>query len=87
MELSKSAIDKLSKEGYDPQYGARPLKRLIQNKILTPIASLMISKGVLKGGTITVDVAKDEFTFDVRKGRKGSIWAQSIIEESSTKKS
>ena len=44
----------LAKEGYNPQYGARPLKRLIQNKILTPVAGLMISHGVNKNGTITV---------------------------------
>lgn len=44
----------LAKEGYNPHYGARPLKRLIQNKILTPVAGLMISHGVTKDGTITV---------------------------------
>jgi ATP-dependent Clp protease ATP-binding subunit ClpB len=44
----------LAEQGYNPHYGARPLKRLIQNKILTPVAGLMISQGVIKGGTITV---------------------------------
>ena len=47
-------LSNLAKEGYNPHYGARPLKRLIQNKILTPVAGLMISRGVTKNGTITV---------------------------------
>jgi ATP-dependent Clp protease ATP-binding subunit ClpB len=61
----------LSKEGYNPQYGARPLKRLIQTKILTPVANLMISQGVTKDGTINIDIKNEEFTFDVKKKKKG----------------
>jgi ATP-dependent Clp protease ATP-binding subunit ClpB len=46
----------IAKEGYDPAYGARPLKRLIQKKIQDPLA-LMILKGEVKeGDTATVDV-------------------------------
>lgn len=68
LTVSDAALELLAKEGYSPQYGARPLKRLIQNKILTPIAGMMISRGVLEGGAVSVDVGKDnEFTFDVRK--------------------
>ena len=67
----------LAKEGYDPHYGARPLKRLIQNKILTPVANLMISQGVMKGGTIIVSLKKgkdvlptDDFVFEVKGKRR-----------------
>src|SRR3990167_6110457 len=61
----------LGKEGYNPHYGARPLRRLIQDKILTKVASLMVSRGVLSGGTVIVDVSpKNEFTFEVKKGGK-----------------
>ncbi len=63
-------MNNLAKEGYNPQYGARPLKRLIQNKILTPIANIMISQGVNKGGTITVGLKNTEFTFTVTKKKK-----------------
>ena len=86
LELTPKALEKLAKEGYDPQYGARPLKRLIQTKILTPIASLMISKGVVKGGEVTVDVKEGEFIFEVKKGRKGSIWAESMIDSAQSAK-
>lgn len=62
----------LAKEGYNPQYGARPLKRLIQNKILTPLANLIISQGLTKGGTVFVSIKDDQFIFDVKKSKKGS---------------
>ncbi len=71
--VSDAAMTYLGKEGYNPQYGARPLKRLIQNKILNPVANLIISQGVSKGGCINIDVKNNELTFDVKKGRKGSI--------------
>jgi len=70
----------LGKEGYNPQYGARPLKRLIQNKILNPVASLMISKGIMRGGVISVSLGKDgQFKFDVKKGRKGSHMREELV--------
>ncbi len=70
LDVSEEVIAELSKKGYDPHYGARPLKRLIQTKILNPIASMMISKGVMQGGHISVGIKDDkEFTFEVRKGR------------------
>jgi ATP-dependent Clp protease ATP-binding subunit ClpC len=71
LALSAPVYDFLAKEGYNPQYGARPLKRLIQNKILTPVANLLISQEVIKGGTIEVGVKAGEFTFDVKKKQKG----------------
>jgi ATP-dependent Clp protease ATP-binding subunit ClpC len=77
-------MEVLAKEGYNPQYGARPLKRLIQSKILTSIASMMISKGVLKGGTVTVGHKNGEFTFDIKKGKKGSLWAENLIDTPKT---
>jgi ATP-dependent Clp protease ATP-binding subunit ClpB len=58
----------LSEKGYNPQYGARPLKRLIQDRILTPIASLMVDQGIMEGGTVTVLLNKaGEPAFDVKK--------------------
>ncbi|MAF59809.1 MAG: AAA family ATPase [Candidatus Pacebacteria bacterium] len=69
LNISSEVLSYLGKEGYNPQYGARPLKRLIQGKILTPIASMMVSKGVMEGGSITVGLKDGEFIFDVRKKR------------------
>ena len=67
LAVSPDVLEYLAKEGYDPHYGARPLKRLIQNKILTPVASLMISHGVLEGGAVSVSLRKGEIAIDVEK--------------------
>jgi len=78
LKLSKKAIDHLAEKGYNPQYGARPLKRLIQSEIMTPIASLMVSKGIMKGGSVNVGFSNGKFTFDVKKGRGGNIVKEDI---------
>ncbi|MEK9132041.1 MAG: AAA family ATPase [Patescibacteria group bacterium] len=78
LEVSPAVIKFLAKEGYNPQYGARPLKRLIQEKILTKIAGLMISKGVLRGGVVSVDLKDGQFVFDVKKGKKGSVLVDDV---------
>ncbi|MEI8061943.1 MAG: AAA family ATPase [bacterium] len=74
LNIAEPVMEYLAKEGYNPQYGARPLKRLIQNKILTSVASLMITEGVMRGGSVDVNIKPKitpvEFTFDVRKGKK-----------------
>ncbi len=62
----------LAKEGYSPQYGARPLKRIIQSKILTPVASFMVSRGVMEGGTVSVGMKGSEFVFDVTKSARAT---------------
>lgn len=79
LELTPEVIDYLAKEGYSPQYGARPLKRLIQNKILTPVASQIISKGISRGGTIAVTMKDGQFVFDIKKGKKGSLMREEFI--------
>ncbi len=53
--------------GFNPQYGARPLKRAIQDKILNPIASLMIGQGVMEGGSVLVSMKGAEPHFEVKK--------------------
>ncbi|OGG54820.1 ATP-dependent chaperone ClpB [Candidatus Kaiserbacteria bacterium RIFCSPHIGHO2_02_FULL_49_11] len=67
LTVSDDVLSYLAKEGYNPQYGARPLKRLIQSKILTPVASMMVSRGVMEGGSVSVDIRDGEFVFDVKK--------------------
>jgi ATP-dependent Clp protease ATP-binding subunit ClpB len=59
----------LADKGYNPQYGARPLRRTIQDKILTPLASLMVDQGVMEGGTVTVSIRNGEPHFEVSKKR------------------
>ena len=67
VSVNKTAEDALAKEGYDPQYGARPLKRLIQNKILNPLAERIISKQIKAGDTAMVDYKSGEFIIEVKR--------------------
>ncbi len=84
--VSPEVLSYLAKEGYNPQYGARPLKRLIQNKILTPVAGLMISQGVVKGGMIIVGLKGTEFTFEVKKKKKNNNNSEMILSDIELKK-
>lgn len=59
LTVSDEALSILAKEGYNPHYGARPLKRLIQSKILNPVAEYIVSGKIRGGGKVTVDVDKD----------------------------
>ncbi len=80
MDIKDGVLEYLSKEGYNPQYGARPLRRLIQTKILNPIASLMISQGIISGGTIIIGIKNNEFTFDVKKGKRNGNLVKEVID-------
>ncbi|MFW9082611.1 ATP-dependent chaperone ClpB [Pseudomonas sp. P2757] len=64
LELSPEAMDKLIAVGYDPVYGARPLKRAIQRWIENPLAQLILSGRFMPGETATGIVTNDEITFD-----------------------
>ncbi|WP_219062581.1 ATP-dependent chaperone ClpB [Pseudomonas sp. UMAB-08] len=63
LELSAEALDKLIAVGYDPVYGARPLKRAIQRWIENPLAQLILSGHFLPGATVTGTVVGDEIAF------------------------
>lgn len=55
LEITESAIDWLAEHGYEPQYGARPLRRLAQREIDDRIADLFVSGAVVDGGAVRVD--------------------------------
>jgi ATP-dependent Clp protease ATP-binding subunit ClpB len=65
LELTDEAKKLLGEEGYDPVYGARPLKRVIQQRLENPLASKILDGDFAEGDTIQVgiDPAKHEFTF------------------------
>lgn len=67
LTLSPEVKAWLADTGFNPQYGARPLKRAIQDKILTPIASLMVGQGVMEGGSVSVTMKAGEPHFEARK--------------------
>ncbi|WP_248748966.1 ATP-dependent chaperone ClpB [Pseudomonas sp. MWU15-20650] len=63
LELSGEALDKLIAVGYDPVYGARPLKRAIQRWIENPLAQLILSGSFMPGSRVTATVKDDEIVF------------------------
>ncbi|OGJ05952.1 ATP-dependent chaperone ClpB [Candidatus Nomurabacteria bacterium RIFOXYD2_FULL_35_12] len=73
LEINEEALLLLAKEGYDPHFGARPLNRLIQSKILNPVASYIISNGIKKGDTVSVSVKGTELLIETKKGHAGKI--------------
>jgi ATP-dependent Clp protease ATP-binding subunit ClpB len=67
VELSDAAKDFLVREGYDPVYGARPLKRALQRRLLDPLAIRVLEGAFREGDTVAVDVSNDELSF-AKKG-------------------
>jgi len=65
VKISDKALTQLSKEGFDPVYGARPLRRLIQTAIENPISLMIIGKQFIPGDVIVIDFdeAKQEYSF------------------------
>ncbi|CRM83176.1 chaperone [Pseudomonas sp. FH4] len=63
LELSSEALDKLIAVGYDPVYGARPLKRAIQRWIENPLAQLILSGSFVPGTSVKATVENDEIVF------------------------
>ena len=63
LELSREALDKLIAVGYDPVYGARPLKRAIQRWIENPLAQLILSGSFMPGTSVEATVENDEIVF------------------------
>ncbi|WP_239752044.1 ATP-dependent Clp protease ATP-binding subunit [Mammaliicoccus sp. H-M34] len=63
--LSDSAQDKIADEGFDPEYGARPLTRAIQKNVEDNLSELILSGQDLVGKDVLVDYRDDEFKFDL----------------------
>ncbi len=63
LEVSEAARTLLAEEGYDPQYGARPLKRVIQNRLQNSLANAILSGEFGEGATIFVDEQNGDLTF------------------------
>ncbi|NER81397.1 MAG: ATP-dependent chaperone ClpB [Leptolyngbya sp. SIO1D8] len=71
LSLSKAAIDYIAQVGYDPVYGARPLKRAIQKELENPIATKILEEAFVEGSTIQVNL------------KDGALIFQSVLTEES----
>jgi ATP-dependent Clp protease ATP-binding subunit ClpB len=63
LEVTPEAIDKIADTGYDPAYGARPLKRVIQREIQNPLATELLKGNIAEGGKVIIDCFDGEIVF------------------------
>ena len=61
--MTDEAADWLTEHGYDPVYGARPLKRLIQTAVADPLSLRVLNGDLTEGSAVTIKVANDALTF------------------------
>jgi len=69
IHLSEAAELQLATSGFDPLYGARPLKRMVQREIMNPLAKWLLGGMVTEGSVVDIDYADGEYRFDVRAGQ------------------
>ena len=64
LDVDAAAKKLLAKEGYDPQFGARPLKRAVQEQLLNPLATKLLEGEFKPGDKIKVTTKDDELAFE-----------------------
>ncbi len=62
IELTEAALEKIAEEGYDPDYGARPLRRALQRRIEDRLSEELLRGTIAKGQTVKIDVEDNDFT-------------------------
>ena len=76
LEISNAACDYLVEIGYDPVYGARPIKRAIQREVENAIATKILENTFIPGDTIVIDKGTNGLTFEKKKSPKMSVSAK-----------
>jgi ATP-dependent Clp protease ATP-binding subunit ClpB len=77
--VTENARNAIATQGYDPSYGARPLKRIIQQRIQNPLAAELLRGGIAPGGGVRVDCQNGEFTFE-RMSAQGTVVETASVE-------
>jgi ATP-dependent Clp protease ATP-binding subunit ClpB len=72
LEVTSKARDELANRGYDPSFGARPLRRVIQNELQNPLASELLKGTIAEGSTIKIDFDGNDFTFTSTGAENGA---------------
>jgi ATP-dependent Clp protease ATP-binding subunit ClpB len=72
LRVSDAAKERLAEEGFDPAYGARPLKRVLQQRIANPLATALLEQKVNPGDEVEIDWNGHEFTFNPVTNRQTS---------------
>jgi ATP-dependent Clp protease ATP-binding subunit ClpB len=86
VSITDDTLSYLARVGYNPQYGARPLNRLIQAKVLNPIAERIIRQTVVSGDVVTVSVVNDDIVINTNNKKKQISSLRSQKKETSVSK-
>jgi ATP-dependent Clp protease ATP-binding subunit ClpB len=65
LDCTEAAIDEVARLGYDPVYGARPLKRVIQHQLQNELARELLSGKFPEGSRVKIDFVQDGFVFEL----------------------
>ncbi|MCD5384609.1 MAG: AAA family ATPase, partial [Candidatus Pacebacteria bacterium] len=67
LKIANNVITIIATEGYSPQYGARPLKRVIEDKVLTPLSKILLAEGMPENASVSISVDKKsgDFNFEI----------------------
>jgi ATP-dependent Clp protease ATP-binding subunit ClpC len=76
VEFIEEAVKLLAREGFDPEFGARPLRRTIQRRVENELSRMVLGGSVQPGDKVVVGVADDDLSFEVESGA-----AQELVEE------
>lgn len=83
LEVSDDVMNFLAKTGHNPEFGARPLKRLIQSQILNPVAQFIIGRRIDGGGIVTVSLKNNEPVVELTKALKSKIRTRKSVADKS----
>ena len=73
LDISPYAVEYLSNKGFDPQYGARPIKRLVQKEILNQLSKELLKGNIQKGDVILIDSFNDEIVFRTNDTKESNL--------------
>ncbi|RLP94917.1 ATP-dependent Clp protease ATP-binding subunit [Micromonospora sp. BL4] len=71
VEFTAAGIDWLAEHGYQPEFGARPLRRVIQREVDNHLSRMLLESAISPGQKVTVDAREGSLTFDVTAGERG----------------
>ncbi|MEU3456967.1 ATP-dependent Clp protease ATP-binding subunit [Micromonospora sp. NPDC006766] len=71
VDFTTAAIDWLAENGYQPEFGARPLRRVIQREVDNRLSRMLLEDGISPGQRVTVDAQDDRLAFQVAAGERG----------------
>ncbi|MDJ0806299.1 MAG: AAA family ATPase, partial [Gammaproteobacteria bacterium] len=70
--VDAEVIDKLARDGFDPVYGARPLRREVERQVENPLAMKIVKGECLQGNRVRVELSKGHIVFTIRPGESGA---------------